>query len=359
MQKIESPGWPRSRPMFARCYNAEVMNPRTICAVASIVLVVPAFVVCAPAGQRSANSQDTLTVFAAASLSESFRALATAFESEHSDIEVVFNFAGSQTLSTQLEHGAQADVFASANWWEMAAVKEAGLLGSAPEYFAANRLAVAAPVDSDAVRTLTDLTQPGVTIAIAAAEVPAGAYTRESLALMADGVNFPAGFAAAVMGNVVTNETSVRGVAQKVALGEVDAGIVYETDAEAAQYAGSFRVLEIPLQFNPAAQYPIAALAGSPRLEAALAFIQFVQGDGGQSILREFGFVPPTNIACPCSLNDGSSRIVPPHSPATSLISRSSQRKQEYRSHAPATRPHVRGRQPDPFVPANHAATPV
>ena len=255
---------------------------------------------CAPAGQRSGDAESALTVFAAASLSESFQALAAAFEDEYPDVRVAFNFAGSQTLRTQLEHGAEADVFASANWQHMAQVKESGLLGSAPEYFAANRLAVAVPVDSDAVQALADLARPGVSIAIAAEEVPAGAYTRESLDLLAASDAFPGDYASAVLSNVVTNETSVRGVAQKVALGEVDAGIVYETDALAAQYAHAIRTLEIPLQFNPAAQYPIAALSTAHALETALEFIKFVQGDSGQAILREHGFVPPANIACPC-----------------------------------------------------------
>ena len=275
-----------------------------ICRIAAIIAAVCAvgfvFLACAPAGPRSGDSANTLTVFAAASLAESFQALAAAFEDEHPGIKVAFNFAGSQTLRTQLEHGAEADVFASANWQHMAQVKESGLLGNVPEYFAANRLAVAVPVDSDAVQALADLARPGVSIAIAAEEVPAGAYTRESLDLLAASDAFPGDYASAVLSNVVTNETSVRGVAQKVALGEVDAGIVYETDALAAQYAGAIRTLEIPLQFNPAAQYPIAALSTADALETALEFIKFVQGDSGQAILREHGFVPPANIACPC-----------------------------------------------------------
>ena len=275
-----------------------------ICRIAAIIAAVCAvgfvFLACAPAGPRSGDSANTLTVFAAASLAESFQALAAAFEDEHPGIKVAFNFAGSQTLRTQLEHGAEADVFASANWQHMAQVKESGLLGNVPEYFAANRLAVAVPVDSDAVQALADLARPGVSIAIAAEEVPAGAYTRESLDLLAASDAFPGDYASAVLSNVVTNETSVRGVAQKVALGEVDAGIVYETDALAAQYAGAIRTLEIPLQFNPAAQYPIAALSTTDELETALEFIKFVQGDSGQAILRDHGFVPPANIACPC-----------------------------------------------------------
>ena len=275
-----------------------------ICRIAAIVIAVAAVgftaLACAPAAQRAADAENTLTVFAAASLSESFHALASAYETEHPDVKIALNFAGSQTLRTQLEHGASADVFASANWQHMATVKEAGLLGSAPEYFAANRLAVAVPADSDAVPTLNDLARPGVSVAIAAPAVPAGAYARESLNLMAAAAAFPDDFASAVLANVVTNETSVRGVAQKVALGEVDAGIVYETDALAVQYADAIRVMPIPLQFNPAAQYPIAALSAGPRLETALEFISFVQSDSGQAILREFGFVPPANVACPC-----------------------------------------------------------
>ena len=262
---------------------------------------------CAPAGQRSGDAENTLTVFAAASLAESFQALATAFEDDHPGVRVAFNFAGSQTLRTQLEHGAEADVFASANWQHMAQVKESGLLGNVPEYFAANRLAVAVPVDSDAVQALADLAHPGVSIAIAAEEVPAGAYTRESLDLLAASDAFSGDYASAVLSNVVTNETSVRGVAQKVALGEVDAGIVYETDALAAQYAHAIRTLEIPLQFNPAAQYPIATLSTTDELETALEFIKFIQGDSGQAILREHGFVPPANITCPCHAGESRS----------------------------------------------------
>ena len=239
-------------------------------------------------------------MFAAASLSESFRALAAAYETDHPDVTVSLNFAGSQTLRTQLEHGAVADVFASASWQHMATVKEAGLLGNAPEYFAANRLAVITPAGVETVETLDDLASVGVSIAIASEAVPVGIYARDALDLMATDDAFPDDFAADVLDNVVTHEANVRGVAQKVALGEVDAGIVYETDAQAAQYVDAVRVVEIPLQYNPAAQYPIAALSTSIQLEEALEFIRFVQGDSGQAILREFGFVPPANVACPC-----------------------------------------------------------
>ena len=260
---------------------------------------------CAAATIDSRSSGPTVTVFAASSLAESLPAVAEAFEAEHPEVSVVFNFAGSQTLRTQLEHGAAADIFASANWEHMASVKQAELLGNTPEYFAANRLVVATPADrsltqSGAVQTLEDLAAPGVGIAVAAREVPAGAYTRKALELMAASPDFPDDFAAAVLSNVVTNEANVRAVAQKVALGEVDAGLIYETDAAAGQYAGAFRLIEIPLRFNPAAQYPIALLATAVHPEAAQAFIAFIQSDAGQAILREHGFAPPANMACPC-----------------------------------------------------------
>ena len=255
---------------------------------------------CAAAASPDVAPEDTVTVFAAASLGEPFRAMADAFEADNPEVEVTFNFAGSQALRTQLEHGARADVFASADWEQMAAVRKANLLGNTPEYFATNRLAVVAPVGSNAVQSLDDLARPGVSIAIASAEVPAGAYARETLNLMAGSEDFPDTYAERVLANVVTHETNVRAVAQKVALGEVDAGMVYETDAKTGQLDGSFRVIEIPLQFNPAAEYPIAALGEATNPQVAQDFIEFVQGDDGQAILRDYGFAPPANVACPC-----------------------------------------------------------
>lgn len=255
---------------------------------------------CAAAASQDATPADTLTVFAASSLAEPFRAVADAFEADNPGVEVTFNFAGSQALRTQLEHGARADIFASADWEQMAAIRKANLLGNTPEYFATNRLAVVTPAGSDAVLSLDDLARPGVSIAIASAEVPAGAYARATLDLMAQSDDFPDDFADSVLANVVTHETNVRAVAQKVALGEVDAGMVYETDAKAPQYRDTFRVIEVPLHFNPAAEYPIATLGEAANPQVALDFIAFAQGDDGQAILREYGFAPPANVACPC-----------------------------------------------------------
>ena len=120
----------------------------------AVVAVTVAGCAAAPSGGPDGQS---LTVFAATSLSEPFRAIAAEFEAVNPGINVTFNFAGSQTLRTQLEHGAAADVFASADWRQMAAVKAADLLGKVPEYFATNRLAVATPIGSSVVHDLSDL----------------------------------------------------------------------------------------------------------------------------------------------------------------------------------------------------------
>ena len=267
---------------------------------------------CAAAASQDATPTSTVTVFAASSLAEPFRAVADAFEADNPGVEVTFNFAGSQALRTQLEHGAQADVFASADWSQMAAVRKANLLGNTPEYFATNRLAVVTPANSSAVQSLGDLAGPGVSIAIASAEVPAGAYARATLDLMTESADFPDDFADKALANVVTHETNVRAVAQKVALGEVDAGIVYETDVKGGQHGGSFRVIQIPLEFNPAAEYPIATLLEAANPQVALDFVAFVQGDDGQAILREYGFAPPANVACPCHDGTPAGSVAPP-----------------------------------------------
>jgi molybdate transport system substrate-binding protein len=286
--------------MFSRIIN-------TLILVAGIAAFIPG---CAAAGGR--DGVETLTVFAAASLVESFGELAEGFESSRDGVEVELHFAGSQTLRTQLLQGAAADVFAAADWRQMEQVNEGGLLGNTPVYFVANRMAVVTPADSRRVRSLADLADPGVTVALAAEEVPAGAYARQALVAMAADNQFTAGFADAVLANVVTNETSVRAVAQKVALGEVDAGLVYESDAAAEQYAGTLRQIKIPLHLNTAAQYPIATLAGAEYPEIALAFVEYVLSDAGLAVLRGHGFAPPTNVACPCGLVEPKSRRAAP-----------------------------------------------
>ena len=225
-----------------------------------------------------------LVVFAASSLTEAFEEVAAAFEAEH-EVEVILNFAGSSTLSTQILQGAPADVFASADEAQMEEVAEAGLLRGGSQTFTQNRLVVITPENSP-VETLQDLAEPGTLLVLAGPNVPAGRYALEIL----ENLNevYGADFSERVLANLVSEETNVRQVAAKVGLGEADAALVYATDAAVLR---GVEVLEIPAAYNVTARYPIAVLEDSRQPELASAFVEFVQ-TSGQEILSERGFSP-------------------------------------------------------------------
>ena len=247
------------------------------------------------------NITGELTVFAAASLAKVFPQVAEAFQRENPGVSVSFNFAGSQRLRTQLEFGARADVFASADQKQMDLAGNAGLLSGQAVSFATNRLVVIVPTASGRgsttrttiVQGLGDLAGDGVKLALALPEVPAGGYARVVLRnLEADIDALGPGYAGRVLANVVSLETNVRGVVQKVVLDEVDAGIVYWTDARAEFVANTLTVLPIPQGSNVPAVYPMAVLADSANPALAEAFLRFTLDETGQAILREHGFGP-------------------------------------------------------------------
>ncbi len=231
----------------------------------------------------------TLTVFVAASLTDAFGEIGQAFEAAHPGVTVTFNFGGSQALRTQIEEGAPADVFASANTKEMESLAAAGLAAAdAPQIFLTNKLVVILPADNPAaLETLEDLARPGVKLVLAAEEVPVGKYARQAIDLM--GTAFGAEFKEQVMANVVSNEDNVKQVVAKVQLGEADAGLVYTSDAVAAP---DLKTLEIPAELNVVAKYPIAALAHSADTDLAAQFIAYVLSAQGQAILAKWGFGP-------------------------------------------------------------------
>jgi molybdate transport system substrate-binding protein len=302
-----------------------------------------------PVGEGNAGSelQGELTVFAAASLSQAFAQIAHAFEEAHPGVSVRVNFDGSQRLRTQLEHGARADVFAPADWEQMEAVAAAGLIEGQPANFATNRLvflvnkgfapitdgaagAGSSPAISGATGqsrpavTLKDLAKPGVKIVLAVPEAPVGRYSQTMLDRMGDssffGTDFGPEYRNRLLANVVSRETNVRSVTQKVALGEADAGITYHTDALEPYVAERVQVLTIPDSLNVTAHYPIAALR-----EAALpaqAFIAFVQSAEAKTILEQYGFDPPSlpeagspqsasRLNLPASARPGQTRSAP------------------------------------------------
>jgi molybdate transport system substrate-binding protein len=229
---------------------------------------------------------DTLHVFAAASLTDAFSEIGHAFESVHPGTTIEFNFAGSQVLRTQIEQGAQADVFASADRAHADALRAKELL-EPTHVFIRNRLVVVTPIDASRIKALVDLARPGRKIVTAGPTVPAGRYTLQVLRNMAGSGLYGDDYPARVQANVVSQEPNVQAVLGKVAMGEADAGFVYRTDAKDAKV----RVLDIPDRQNVIAEYPIGVVAGTRAGELAKQFVAFVDSPEGQAILQKHGFM--------------------------------------------------------------------
>jgi molybdate transport system substrate-binding protein len=245
-----------------------------------------------PLPPRSVDPEPSaLSVFAAASLTEAFRDLARTLEHNHPGVAVLFNFAGSQQLAFQIEQGAPADVFASADQRWMDYAKEKGLVEGETRVFAGNRLMLIVPRTNPArIRSLKDLARHGTKIVIAAEVVPAGKYTREALTKLAGAEGFPPEYEQKVLGNVVSQEENVKSVVSKVQLGEADAGFVYQSDVtpSVSRYVRAF---QIPDEYNVIARYPIAMLKGARNAEAAQAFVDLVLSEEGQRVLQQHGFL--------------------------------------------------------------------
>jgi molybdate transport system substrate-binding protein len=254
--------------------------PLRAAAVAGLSL---AFAAC---GVRDARPIE-LQVYAASSLTEAFRELEAAYERSVPDVDVAITFAGSQVLRLQIEKGARADVFASANPEHMATLVEAGLVEEGL-VFATNQLVVIVPPDNPAgIETFGNLTRAR-RLVIGTPNVPVGIYAREALR-RAD-ATYGAGFADSVLARVVSEESNVRLARAKVALGEADAAIVYRTDALASD---AVRALAIPDEIDERAEYRIGIVAGTARRDAAEAWLAFALGEGGRDALRGFGFGVP------------------------------------------------------------------
>ncbi|OGO29741.1 MAG: molybdate ABC transporter substrate-binding protein [Chloroflexi bacterium RBG_16_54_11] len=238
-----------------------------------------------------AGRRDTLTIYAAASLTEAFSDLGMKFEATNPGVKVEFSFAGSQVLRTQLEQGAKADIFASADHVNMDWLVSEDLIevDSYQDFVTNHLVAILPPENPGGVQGLGDLARPGLMVVLADKSVPAGNYARQVLANLSDDTALGADYAAEVLRNVVSYETDVRQVVTKVELGEADAGIVYASDAVAAI---GLITLDIPDKYNVTAQYPIAILASSHNPELARAFIEYVTSPEGIAIMSRWGFSP-------------------------------------------------------------------
>jgi molybdate transport system substrate-binding protein len=222
-------------------------------------------------GSAHAQSQP-LTIYAAASLTDVFRSF---------DANQRYSFAGSNALETQIRNGAPADIFASAAPLNTQRLFRQNLVQK-PVTFTSNRLALIVPKSNPGgIRSVYDLKRKPVKLVIAGAAVPVGGYTRTVLRKMG---------LSSVLSKVVSQETDVRAVTGKVALGQADAGFVYVTDARAV--ADRVTVIRIPAWAQPRVRYEIAVVSSSSKKTAAQAWIKTLLSARGQAALKEYGFLP-------------------------------------------------------------------
>ena len=256
------------------------------------IFLLPLFLSIAACGGDGAS----LRVFAASSLTGAFNDIAQAFEAENLGVKVNLDFGGSQRMRSQLEFGAKADVFASADTIQMDALVEQGLVAGTPVDFALNALIVLA-MGKGPVNEISDLARPGVKVVLANDAVPVGSYSLQVLENLSQDPMYGlgSGFKDSVLANRVSGEPNVGNLFQKIVLGEVDAGLVYETDTVKALDAGTTNILFIPIPdaANVSARYPIAVLEEAQEPELAQLFVQFVLSGAGQTLLHRYGFSSP------------------------------------------------------------------
>ena len=252
-----------------------------------VAALLPVLLGCGGSGGSEGSGESALTVYAASSLTEAFGELKDDFEEENSGTEVRLNFAGSSALLTQLEQGAPADVFASADEAKMDdAVRDS--LAQAPQTFARNRLIVIVPAGNPAgIESYRDLARPGITLVLAQDEVPVAQYAKESLT-KANAV-YGSDFSERVLSNVASREADVKAAANRVAVGDADATIVYTSDAT-PDLRERVETIEIAEELNVVATYPITVLEGAQSPELAQQWVDLVLSDEGQRVMESYGF---------------------------------------------------------------------
>jgi molybdate transport system substrate-binding protein len=262
-------------------------------AVLSVFICVLVLSSCMPSPRPSTALSGSITVMAAASLTESFTEIGELFKSQNPGVQVNFSFAGSQQLAQQLSEGSPADVFASASQKYMdAAITANRVKKEDASVFVKNKLVVIYPAANPAKLTqLQDLARSGLKLILAAKEVPVGQYSLDFLDKANQDTAFGVQFKDDVLKNVVSYEDNVKSVLTKVTLGEADAGIVYSSDVSPAN-AAKVGEIAIPDNINVIASYPIAPIQDSQSPQLAQAFIKLVLSTEGQNILAKYGFAP-------------------------------------------------------------------
>lgn len=261
--------------------------------IAALLLVVAAAAVCtgptaSPSPSRAAAE---LAVYAAASLTAPLESVKAGYESTHPGTRFTLALDSSAAVRTQIEQGAPADVFLSADLTNPQKLADAGLTISPVTKFAGNHLTIVVPKGNPAsIGTPADLARPGVRIVAAGEQVPITVYTNQLLEGLGALPGYPSDFASAYEANVVSREDNVKAIVAKLELGEADAGIVYVTDA-----IGSTKLatIEIPPEAGVTATYGGVIIAASGHPDEAAAFLSWLAGPEGQAILADFGFVAP------------------------------------------------------------------
>jgi molybdate transport system substrate-binding protein len=231
----------------------------------------------APSAAPAASG--TLTVLAAASLTETFTALEKQFEAAHPGVDVRLNYAGSSDLAQQIVNGAPADVFAAASDATMKTVSDAGMAAGTPSVFATNVLEIAtAPGNPKGIASFADLAKPDLKVVVCAPQVPCGAAAEKIE--KATGVTL----------SPVSEEADVKSTLGKVTSGDADAGLVYVTDVSSAK--GTVQGVDFPEANQATTNYPIAVLKDAPQAQLAQQFVDLVTGDEGQQALKTAGFGP-------------------------------------------------------------------
>ncbi len=233
-----------------------------------------------------------ITVFAAASLKGALDKAKTAYETAHVGTTLTISTDSSSALETQIEQGAPADVFLSADATNPKKLVDKSLASSAAVTFAGNRLTIIVPTANPAgVARPADLAKAGVKVIAAGDAVPITKYAMRLVANLAKESGYPADFAARYTANIVSKEDNVKAVVAKIELGEGDAGIVYVTDAKAAT---KVKAIDVPASANVPATYAGVVVKASKNQGAAQAFLTWVAGPDGQAILASLGFLPPS-----------------------------------------------------------------
>jgi molybdate transport system substrate-binding protein len=246
---------------------------------AVVVAVAFAILLTAQPAAATPKISGQITVFAAASLKESFTAIEKDFEKKYPHVTVRFNFDSSSNLAAQIQQGAPADVFASADEANLQRTIESGDVVPPPLVFAKNRLEIAVEKGNPKnIEGLADLAKPGLVVVLCGDRVPCGKYAAEALAK------------ADVDVNPASKEENAKAALSKVSLGEADAAVVYVTDVKAAK--GSVSGVRIPDTRNVVATYP-AAVVKDNRTTAAKAWVLFLESTKARRTLKQFGFLPP------------------------------------------------------------------